>query len=207
MNDFDYDCLQKKRLARQASHKKGGSKSRRCPMSTDYMTEKQWKERNGEVVSIRFNKPASWDTFKMLSKTTQEEYLKGLAAAYGANGTNIAEMLGVDARTFRRYIQSSGLDIRFPVGHSMNGEQRAAWEAFLGADNAQSACEEGKEPHSEPEQERRDEDSMLMEQFSVSFSGSIDAGMIARYLERILGESTVCHVDIVCKMGGGGIFA
>ena len=78
VNDFDYDCLQKKRLAQQAKYRKRGSKSKKCTMSTDYMTQKQWKERNGAVVEANFNQPISWDTFKELSKSTQEEYLRHL---------------------------------------------------------------------------------------------------------------------------------
>lgn len=51
MNDFDYEVLQKKRLARQAFHKKGESKSRKCPMSTDRMTRKQWIEKRVSPVA------------------------------------------------------------------------------------------------------------------------------------------------------------
>lgn len=134
MTDFEYDCLQKKRLARQAFHRKNGSKSRRCPMSTDHMTEKQWTERNGKVVSVSFNKPISWDYFKELSKGTQEEYLRYLSATYRANTANLAEMFDVSASTIRRHIQSAGLDIKFHVGRSMNGEQREEWERFIGGD-------------------------------------------------------------------------
>lgn len=48
MNDFEFDCLQKKRLAQQAKYRKRGSKSKKCPMSTDHMTKKQWIEKDGE---------------------------------------------------------------------------------------------------------------------------------------------------------------
>lgn len=51
MNDFDYEVMQRKRLARQAFHRKSGSKSKKCPMSTDHMTRKQWLERCGESVT------------------------------------------------------------------------------------------------------------------------------------------------------------
>ena len=128
MNDFDYENYQKKRLAHQASHRKCGSKSRRCPMSTDYMTQKQWKERNGKVVSLNFDKPTTWENFKELSKGVQEGHL---AETYNANATNLAEMFGMSVATVRRHIQSADLDIKFRVGHSMNAEQRDAWERFL----------------------------------------------------------------------------
>ena len=71
MNDFDYEVLQKKRLARQAFHKKGGSKSRKCPMSTDRMTRKQWIERCGEVVTYELGKPMGWEAFKQMPVALQ----------------------------------------------------------------------------------------------------------------------------------------
>ena len=44
MSDFEYDCWQRKRIAQQAKYRKCGSKSKKCSMSTDHMTQKQWKE-------------------------------------------------------------------------------------------------------------------------------------------------------------------
>ena len=128
VNDFDYDCLQKKRLARQAKYRKRGSKSKKCTMSTDYMTQKQWKERNGKVVEANLSQPISWGTFKELSKSTQEEYLRHLMSEFGANATSLAMMFNVKPLTIRRYIQSNGLSIQFQFGHSMCSKQREAWE-------------------------------------------------------------------------------
>ena len=59
MNDFEFDCLQKKRLAQQAKYRKRGSKSKKCPMSTDHMTKKQWIERCGKIVTIKMDSPVS----------------------------------------------------------------------------------------------------------------------------------------------------
>ena len=82
MNDFEFDCLQKKRLARQAKYRKRGNKSRKCPMSTDHMTNKQWIERCGKIVSIKMDSPITWASFKELSKQTQEDYIKSLMEKY-----------------------------------------------------------------------------------------------------------------------------
>lgn len=203
MTDFEYDCLQKKRLARQALHKKCGSKSRRCPMSTDHMTEKQWKERNGKVVSVSFDKPTSWDNFRELSKGAQEEYLRGLSATYGANATNLAEMFDVSVSTIRRHIQSVGLDIKFHVGHSMNGEQRAAWEAFLGGKAPQPVPQTVRAPQPEKPPEVYMDTSMRMDNFSLSFSGDINVDMIANSLKHILGGKATGRVEIVCSLVEG----
>ena len=76
MSDFEYDCWQRKRIAQQAKYRKCGSKSKKCSMSTDHMTQKQWKERNGKVVTVNLNQPITWDDFKALTASMQEEYLK-----------------------------------------------------------------------------------------------------------------------------------
>lgn len=205
MTDFEYDCLQKKRIARQALHRKNGSKSHRCPMSTDYMTEKQWKERNGKVVSVSFNKPTSWNNFKELSKETQEEYLRNLSTTYGANATNLAEMFDVSVSTIRRHIQSAGLDIKFHVGHSMNGEQRTAWDVFLGSAALQPIPQPEPATRREEPPEIHADTSMRMNKFSMSFSGDINVNMIANSLKHILGGNATGQVEIVCSLAEGAV--
>lgn len=124
MSDFEYDCWQRKRLAQQAKYRKCGSKSKKCSMSTDHMTQKQWKERNGKVVTVNLNQPITWDEFKALTTSMQEEYLRHMMENYGANATSFAAMFGVQPLTIRRHIQMNKLNIKFPVGHSMSTAQR-----------------------------------------------------------------------------------
>lgn len=64
MNDFEYEIMQMKRLARQAQYRKRGSKSKKCPMSTDRMTRRQWEKRCGEVVKYQLGIPIAWKEFK-----------------------------------------------------------------------------------------------------------------------------------------------
>ena len=195
MNDFDFDCLQKKRLAQQAKYRKRGSKSKKCTMSTDYMTTKQWKERCGKLVTIQKDRPVSWSTFKELSKQTQEEYLRGLMETYGANASSLGAMFRVKPLTVRRYIASRGLDISFPVGHSMTFEQRRMWEDFLSG-------EEKGIPGDLPTAKRTEPDDKLMNMsgFSVRFSGKIDINMISNSLISILGNDSVGEFEIKCNL-------
>lgn len=82
-------------------------------------------------MSINLNRPTSWEIFKEVSKPTQEEYLNHLPAVYGANATSLPAMFHVQPLTIRRFIQANGLAVKFPVGHSMNAEQREAWGSFF----------------------------------------------------------------------------
>ena len=60
MNDFDYDALQKKRIASGAFHMKRGSRSKRCSLPSDNLTPAQLKRRNGPVSTYKLDQPMSW---------------------------------------------------------------------------------------------------------------------------------------------------
>lgn len=196
MNDFEFDCLQKKRLAQQAKYRKRGSKSKKCPMSTDHMTKKQWIERCGKIVTIKMDSPVSWASFKELSKQTQEEYLKNLMEKYHINASSLAEMFHITPITVRRHIATQGLAVSFPVGHSMNAEDRRAWEFFLSGD----AVEQSENEVSLENEEMCDEEPMSMCSFSLRFSGKIDVSMISNSLVRILGDHSVGEIEVTCNL-------
>ena len=196
MNDFEFDCLQKKRLAQQAKYRKRGSKSKKCPMSTDHMTKKQWIERCGKIVTIKMDSPVSWASFKELSKQTQEEYLKNLMEKYHINASSLAEMFHITPITVRRHIATQGLAVSFPVGHSMNAEDRRAWELFLSGD----AVEHSENEVSLENEEMCDEEPMSMCSFSLRFSGKIDVSMISNSLVRILGDHSVGEIEVTCNL-------
>lgn len=196
MNDFEFDCLQKKRLAQQAKYRKRGSKSKKCPMSTDHMTKKQWIERCGKIVTIKMDSPVSWASFKELSKQTQEEYLKNLMEKYHINASSLAEMFHITPITVRRHIATQGLAVSFPVGHSMNAEDRRAWELFLSGD----AVEQSENEVSAENEETCDEEPMSMCSFSLRFRGKIDVSMISNSLIRILGDHSVGEIEVTCNL-------
>ena len=196
MNDFEFDCLQKKRLAQQAKYRKRGSKSKKCPMSTDHMTKKQWIERCGKIVTIKMDSPVSWASFKELSKQTQEEYLKNLMEKYHINASSLAEMFHITPITVRRHIATQGLAVSFPVGHSMNAEDRRAWELFLSGD----AVEQSENEVSAENEETCDEEPMSMCSFSLRFSGKIDVSMISNSLIRNLGDHSVGEIEVTCNL-------
>lgn len=202
MNDFEYDCLQKKRLAQQARYRRRYGK-RKCTLSTDYMTQKQWKERCGVVLTINYNKPISWDVFKELTAKTQEEYIRHLMDTYGANATSLAAMFDVQPLTVRRFLSSKELNISFPVGRSMNTEQKTAWEKFLKEEQDSLKAVESVPltPVSGATIATPAGSAMNMKNVSMSFSGKIDVNAIANSLRHILGENMVGEIQIMCNLG------
>lgn len=141
MNDFDYENMQKKITARGARHKKGGSKSRKCTMPSDYMTKAQKEALNGPFTTILLNQPMDWETFKGLSNTLKIKYIKNLQDTYHVSLSMLAKMFGCSSGSVRFQLDRLGIKTKAPSGKIPVARQ-AAWEAFCngvvgGGDNVQ----------------------------------------------------------------------
>lgn len=112
------------------------------------------------------------------------------------NASSLAEMFHITPITVRRHIATQGLAVSFPVGHSMNAEDRRAWELFLSGD----AVEQSENEVSAENEETCDEEPMLMCSFSLRFSGKIDVSMISNSLIRILGDHSVGEIEVTCNL-------
>lgn len=89
MNDFDYDIVQKKRVARGAfahvNRKRG-----KCRLPSDYLTAAQRKEMNGPVKTYNITRPMPLEEFKVVPDDLKREYLRNMQS-YGAAATYLAE--------------------------------------------------------------------------------------------------------------------
>ena len=154
MTDFDYENKQKKDIARGAFHKKGGSKSRKCTMPSDYLTPAQKQALNGPVTTILLNQPMDWNTFKSLSDTLKVKYIKNLQETYSASNQMLAKMFGCTGSTVGRALECIGL---YPLRGTQGSTPEktrilAAWDAFCngvvgGGDNVQTEEPKQDEPH------------------------------------------------------------
>lgn len=228
MSDFEYDCLQKKRIANQAKYRKRGSKSKKCNLLSDRLTNKQWKEKCGPVITYSLNKPMIWDDFKQMPAHVQAEYITNLQNKFGATAVDLGNMFGVRALTVRKHADANNLGIEFPRGHAMSAARRAEWAKFL----SEEGCEEEKVPtpaslpeNSEPvalfsgesdeigfvlgsdEYEKGNSavvplepKSMCMKKFSLQFAGVIDVNMIANSLKLIIGDKAEGELEIICNL-------
>jgi hypothetical protein len=211
LNDFDYDCLQKKRLSRNALARKCGSKSKKCALPSDRLTPKQWRERNGNVVEINLNKPMSLDEFKQMKSDLQEEYIKHLVDTYGVNAISLGQVFGCNPNTVRKLIRENELNIVFRRGVQMPKENREAFKRFLAQgllqDDTDTADEETEEPAHDQECDQipplvpvQPSDAMRMSSFSLRFDGPVDVNMIANSLVHILGENARGEIEIQCRL-------
>lgn len=210
MTEFYEDIASKKKAARGAAHRKRGSKSKACRLSTDYMTQREWEKRNGEIITYNPNKPMSWVEFLSMPPHIQAEYLEHLNNTYHATIKDIAWMFDVDPRTLRKLIRDKDLSVTFPVGHHMSQTMRPAWEAFVTPDaTPMPVVAEPEEPSyiSESPEEYHAESpatthsQMRMNHFMLCFEGELDPDAIANSLRRIIGERSAGRIDITCDLG------
>lgn len=72
---FVSDVKDKKRTARGSRNKSRGAAHRTVRMPSDYLTEKERKSLNGEVVSYNLKQPMKWAAYKALPDDIQREYI------------------------------------------------------------------------------------------------------------------------------------
>jgi len=93
MNDFDFDCAQKKRIARGAFNRKGTTNRKGCRLPHENLTKKELEKLNGEITTVSMLSPISWTTFKTLAPDLQEEYLDTQIKRFGVGLTTIGRDL------------------------------------------------------------------------------------------------------------------
>lgn len=133
MHDFDYDAMQKKRIARGAIHMKNGSKSKKCSLPHDGLTPAQLRRLNGPVSTYKLDEPMNWESFKAMPEDLQKKYICGLQDTYQANDNMLAVMFGVNIGTIVRTRKKIGLSAYMTGGRLSKRDieiRDAKWEAF-----------------------------------------------------------------------------
>lgn len=151
MNDFDFDVMKKKRIARGAAARKCGSKSRRCTLPSDYLTDAQKKARNGKMSTYNLSKPMTYEQFKLMPRDLQREYLLKLRNDMHASSRVIAQMFGCSYETVRVVIRNLGINTGGKKIY-MNLDQLMRWNNWLSGDAANTPVAV-TEPETETEAE------------------------------------------------------
>lgn len=219
MNDFEYDSYIKKRIARGAINRKSGSKSRKCSLPSDRMTQKQWKERNGKIMSYNLSQPMLWEEFKSMPKDLQIEYLTTLRDTYGVTATDLSKLFGCVPSTVTKYCKAV-LNTTFDPGKRMTREQRKAFCEFTGEITAENDDTGAIVEEETPAPDRElltsqgcssdaptkltslldTQSSFNMKEISMSFSGGFNADALRNSLLLSIGTGTPVHIDIKCTI-------
>ena len=131
MNDFDYDALQKKRVACGAKHRVRAKRG--CRLPSDSLTAAQKRRLNGEVKTYNMNAPMTWAEFKEMPDDLKVTYLNRLADEYQANQKMIADMFGVTPVTVHKICRALGVAAKNAHirGSGIAVERDSRWAAFL----------------------------------------------------------------------------
>lgn len=128
MHDFDFDIMEKKRIAQGARARKCGSKSRKCTLPSDYLTAAQKKGLNGKVSTYNLSAPMTYSKFRVMPDDLQKEYLLKLRNEMGASQTAIGEMMQCSYETVRQTLIGHGVPTNTK---RMSFESKLRWNAWL----------------------------------------------------------------------------
>lgn len=107
MNDFDYDSMQKKRIARGAMNKVS---HRGCTLPHEHLTKKELKKMNGEVKKYNLTQPMVWAEFRAMPIDLQRKYIKMLQDGYHATCAMLADMFGISSKTVWSYFKDNEIN-------------------------------------------------------------------------------------------------
>lgn len=198
MNAFDSEVRERKRLVSSARHKKNGSKSKRCSLPSDHLTERQWKARCGEIMEYKLSSPVPWAEFKRYPRDIQEMYIQNMVEKYHVTASDLGRLFGCHYATISRFCQKQGLHIPFAVGRRMSAEEKAAFEKLFtqvaapAQETAELECPDVEELDKVP--------PMSMRSFSVHFDGPFDPTMVLNSLSSILHDGERVSIYITCEI-------
>lgn len=181
MNDFDYDALQKKRIAAGDRHRKRGSKSHKCPLPQDHMTPAQLRRMNGPVKTYNLNQPMRWTEFTSMPEDLQKQYLTGLIETHRATNRMLGAMMGVSAPTVSQRQNHLGIP---PVRTRRTtvvtrAERDRAWEAFCTGATVEPV---ENAPASEDPEKKEQNRYLDLTGFNAEFTGPFNPESLASWL-------------------------
>lgn len=132
MTDFDYDVMQKKRIASGAYHRKGTTNRKGCRLPHENLTKKELEKLNGEVTTVSMLSPISWATFKAIAPDLQEEYLDTQIKRFGVGLRTISrDLFKQGDQTLAGFVRQNQLSvIPAPNGQTPKAAKES-WNRWL----------------------------------------------------------------------------
>lgn len=201
---FNDEVRKKKRLSYQAKRRVKGSKSKKCSLSSDNLTHKQWVERCGKIMTYSLEKPMEWREFCRLPTRVQKEYLLNLIAKYHVTASDLARMFGVTPATVSKKCKEEEIGISFSPGKRMSKKERTEFERFLLVNDRDEDCRnrdnETQEDCSQQEEcIEKENGTMLLSNFNLSFSGGFDPTTLGNSLTYMIPYGQQVELTIQCK--------
>lgn len=196
---FNQTSYGAKRLARGAYAKKNGSKTKKCSLPSDHLTERQRKELNGKVETYNLSKPMSWNTFRKMPDDLKVKYLSSLVNDYDARCKDIADMFGVGAN----YLSLQVKDIGFSFPHTGRRTPDKKWLDFIAPEPPKpepipEPVEEPNVPDEPPARVKLDDPDTICKSGNILYYGK-PADVFQRAFE-VLDKNTIYGIHISFKI-------
>lgn len=109
--EFIQDIKEKKDIAKSAYNKKrSGGKHVKFP--SDYLSKKELKKMNGDIMSYKLNEPMTWKDFKALPDDLKKEYISFLIKEFNLYGKTIAtELFNITYQSMGEYLRKNNCSI------------------------------------------------------------------------------------------------
>lgn len=179
MTDEEYlfrQDVREKAITARSSHKRVTSCRKRCRLSTDRMTRREWEKMNGPVNTVQLGQPMSWDKFAGLPESLRRQYIQDILAHYDVGPNAIGRMLGVSGPYCGKRLRELGFT--FEKRASMKETER-----FLTDFGVEASEDAG------------------FDRVSVTFSGKFTPEALARKLAALFepGREAVVTIEIAAK--------
>ena len=134
MNSYYEDVKTRSRLAQAGRKVVNGSRSKKCTLPSDRLTQSQLNKRNGKVMSYNMKSPMSWLEFLSMPKDLQVTYLRGLNKQYQATQGMLADLFGKSRAGLHNYLKTNDM-VFGQRGKQPTAEQRAAFTKWVSGDS------------------------------------------------------------------------
>lgn len=108
-NDEFWKAQMKRPTYSGARNKKNGSKSKKCSLPSDNLTQSQLNKKNGDVKSYNLKKPMTWQQFVSMPVDIQKQYVEKIIKRFNATPSQMAKMFGVVRSTVYTHFEENGI--------------------------------------------------------------------------------------------------
>ena len=99
MKEFYDTVRERKALVPSAAHRVCGSKSKKCSLPSDSLTDAQKRKLSGPVRTYSPTKPCTWDEFKCMPKDIAQEWLDNVQNEFQVGLATISSAVWEDIVT------------------------------------------------------------------------------------------------------------
>lgn len=119
-------------VKRSASHKKNGSKSKKCKLGVDGMSKKEIEAKHGDVKSWKMTEFYDWKNFKEMPDDIQVEYINHLIDAYDIGLTAIgAHLFKISKVSLLRHFKRRNLESQIHKCEARGGQAISNVQKFI----------------------------------------------------------------------------